>query len=221
MNLPAALFDSTWLWAAFALSGAVLFRVFRTAPWERLKQTSQLNLLLGFAVGLALMWSMKAGVMPGLNLHLLGAMAATLALGPQLAIIAMGLALGGITFNGEIEWLAWPINFLLMAVAPVMVAFGFQRVIERFLPAHFFIFVFVLSFVGSAVAVVSCGLIASVLLVAAGAYPFSFLLSDYLPYYILLGFAEAWLGGAVITLLVVFKPEWVTAFDDRTYLIGK
>ncbi len=221
MNLPATLFDGAWLWAAFMLSVAVLFRVIRTAPWGRLKQTTQLNLLFGFSVGLALMWSMKAGVMPGLNLHLLGAMAATLALGPQLAIVAMGLALVGIVLNGEVEWVAWPINFVLMAVVPVMVAYGFQRLVEKLLPPHFFIFVFVLSFVGSAVAVVIGGLVASTVLVSAGAYPLSFLLSDYLPYFILLGFSEAWIGGAVITLLVVFKPGWVAAFDDRVYLVGK
>jgi uncharacterized membrane protein len=65
------------------------------------------------------------------------------------------------------------------------------------------------------------GGIAAVAMVAAGAYSTAFLASDYLPYLLLLGFAEAWLSGAVITLMVVYRPEWVAAFDDRRYLGNK
>jgi uncharacterized membrane protein len=49
-------------------------------------------------------------------------------------------------------------------------------------------------------------------------YPAPTLLDDYLPYYFLLGFAEAWLNGALITLMVVYAPHWVGSFDDRHYL---
>lgn len=221
MNLPATLFPPSWIWASLLIALIALHRMVRSAPWARLRQTTQLNLLFGFAVGLALMWSINAGVMPGLNLHLLGAMAATLALGPPLAIVALALALAGITLNGAIEWWAWPINFVFMVLVPVALAHGFQRMVERCLPAHFFIFVFIMAFLGSAVVVMMSGLITSMALVMAGAYPMSFLVSDYLPYFILLGFSEAWIGGAVTTMMVVFKPEWVAAFDDRKYLLGK
>lgn len=221
MSLPATLLPENWHWVALAITLVVIYRLLRSAPWERLREATQLNVLLGFAVGLALMWSMKAGVMPGLNFHLLGAMAACLALGPWLAILSLGLALLGVTLNGALDWQAWPINFLLMSVIPVVIAYRFQCLIERWLPAHFFVFVFVIAFFGSAFTVVASGLITSAVLIVAGAYSFSFLASDYLPYFILLGFSEAWIGGALITLLVVFKPEWVLAFDDRKYLIGK
>lgn len=221
MNLPLEVFPGSWHWIASVLALAALYRVARTAPWSRLGDSTHVNVLAGFAVSLTLLWSLNAGVMPGLNLHLLGAMAATLALGPQFAIVALGLALAGITLNGAIEWQAWPINFLFMVIVPVLCAHAFHRLVVRVLPAHFFIFVFVVAFAGSALAVASGGLAASAALVAAGAYPLSFLATDYLPYFILLGFSEAWIGGAVISLLVVFKPDWVVAFDDRRYLLGK
>lgn len=64
----------------FALAALGLLALVRWLPWRELAGGVQLNLLLGFAVCLTLMWSMRAGVKPGLNLHLLGAMAATLAL---------------------------------------------------------------------------------------------------------------------------------------------
>lgn len=148
-------------------------------------------------------------------------MAATLALGPQLAIVALGLALSGIMLNGAIEWAAWPINFLLMAVVPVVVAHRLHKLIERFLPAHFFVFVFVAGFFGAAFTVMLQGLVASGVMVLAGAYEAAFLVSDYLPYFLLLGFSEGWISGGVITLMVVYRPEWVAAFDDRRYLVRK
>lgn len=39
--------------------------------------------------------------------------------------------------------------------------------------------------------------------------------------YFLLGFAEAWLNGALVTLMVIYVPRWVGSFDDRRYLLNK
>lgn len=224
MNLPPELFPPAWHWLALALCVAVAVRVFARVPWKHLTQashSSQRNLLFGFAVSLALMWSMKAGVHPGLNLHLLGAMAATLCLGAPLALLALALALSGIALNGEIAWTAWPINYVLMAIVPVVTASALKYFVESKLPPHFFIFVFVLTFVGSALTILIQGVVAVVALVLSGAYEWNFLLSEYLPYFMLIGFSEAWLSGAIVTLLVVYRPEWVAAFDDRRYLMGK
>lgn len=221
MNLASSLFSATWHVVMLVLTVAVLAATVRRAPWRRLLDSSQLNLLLGFAVGLTLIWSLKAGVKPGLALHMLGAMAATLALGPWLAIVALGLALSGITLNGTVEWSAWAINFMLMVAWPVLVAFAVLRFVERWLPANFFIFIFVISFAGAALTVALQGVVASAALVLAGAYSAEFLLSDYLPFFLLLGFAEAWISGALITLLVVYRPDWVAMFDDHRYLANK
>jgi len=221
MNLPAALFSTAWHVFALVLVVLVIYQILLRAPWQRLKTPTQLNLLLGFAVGLTLAWSMRAGVKPGLSLHLLGAMAATLTLGPRLALVALGLALTGVTLNGAIEWQAWPINFVLMALVPVVLAEWMRKLVERRLPAHFFVFIFVVGFAGSALTIMLQGLFASLALVVAGAYPLDFLLSDYLPYFLLLGFSEGWLSGALITVMVIYRPEWVAAFDDRRYLLNK
>lgn len=204
-----------------ALTVLGLLLTLRRAPWGRLRDGPQLNLLLGFAVGLMLLWTMRAGVKPGLNLHLLGAVAATLALGPWLAVLAMALALTGVMLNGVIEWMDWPVNFVLMIAIPVAVAHGLQRAVERWLPAHFFIFVFVISFACAALTVMVQGAVAAAALASAGAYTVEFLLSEYLPFFLLLGFSEAWISGAVITLMVVYRPGWVAAFDDRRYLLDK
>lgn len=37
----------------------------------------------------------------------------------------------------------------------------------------------------------------------------------------MLMFGEAFVNGAVITLTVAYKPQWVATFHDRWYLQGK
>lgn len=221
MNLPAELFSEGWHWLAAIISLTTGLVLVRGTDWRALGEGPQLNLMFGLAVTLALIWSLKAGVKPGLSLHLLGAMAATLVLGPRLALVSLGLALCGVSLNGDVGWHAWPINFVLMCLIPVLIAHGFLRFVERMLPPHFFIFIFVVAFFGSAFTIVSGGFISSLAMSVAGAYRFEYLASEYLPYFILIGFSEAWIGGALITVLVVYRPEWVAAFDDRKYLLGK
>jgi uncharacterized membrane protein len=225
MNFPDALFPQAWALGAFPFLVATWLWCFRTAPWRRLTDSAQLNVWLGTVVLLVLVWSMKAGVKPGLNLHLLGATMFTLMFGRQLAIIGLSLVLAGVTLNGELQghagWLAYGLNGLVLAVFPPLLADSIRRGVERFLPDHFFIYVFVTAFFGAAATVMATGLLASGLLWLAGVYPATTLLDDYLPYYFLLGFAEAWLNGAMITLMVVYLPHWVGSFDDRRYLLHK
>ena len=221
MNFAPDLFSLAWHISAVIVGVGVAVWVVRTAPWPRLRDGHQLNALLGAAVILTLLWSLNAGVYPGLNLHLLGAMATTLIFGPQLALVVMALALGGVTLNGSTEWSAYPINLVAMAVVPVAVSAAYSRIVGRWLPKHFFVYIFVNAFIGAALIVLIQGCVASLGLAAAGAYPVDLLLSDYLPFFLLLGFAEAWLSGMTLTLLVVYCPEWVASFDDRSYLMNK
>ncbi len=225
MNFPDALFPQAWALGAFLPLCVIWLWCLRTAPWTRLADSVQLNVWLGTIVLLVLVWSMKAGVKPGLNLHFLGATMFALMFGRQLAIIGFSLVLAGVTLNGQLQghdgWLAYGLNALVLAVFPVLLADGIRRTVERLLPENFFVYVFAAAFFGAALTVLATGLLASALLWSAAVYPASTLLDDYLPYYLLLGFAEAWLNGALITLMVVYVPHWVGSFDDRRYLLNK
>lgn len=225
MNFPDALFSDWWAFGAVIPLLLVLAWCWRTAPWQRLADGGQSNVWLGTLVVLTLLWSMKAGIKPGLNLHLLGATALTLMFGRQLAIIGFCVVLAAVTLNQSLRgvdaWQMFALNALVLAVFPVWVADTVRQQVERHLPTNFFIYVFITAFFGAAVTVVATGLLASVLLWLGGAYPAEMLFEDYFPYYILLGFSEAWLNGAVITLMVVYAPHWVTSFDDRRYLLNK
>lgn len=221
MNLPDTLLDGAWYWTAWAIWVLLFVRSIWRAPWARLKESAQSNLWWGMIVILVLLWSLAAGVKPGLSLHLLGATVFTLCFGPHLAFIGLTLVLAGVTFNGSGGWLSFAFNSLLMAGVGVWASYGILRLAQRWLPRHFFIYVFVNGFFGGALAIMAVGVAATALLALGGAYSVEYLMGEYLPYFLLLGFSEAWLSGMVMTLFVVYRPDWVATFDDSRYLANK
>lgn len=221
MNFPDGLLPPTWQWFAHLLFVAVLAWSVYAAPWRRLRDSEQLHLFLGLCVALMLLWSIKTGIRPGLNFHLLGATVFTLMFGPWLAIAGLGVVLLGVTFYGLSGWESFSVNGLLMGVLPVMASYLVYRLADSKLPNHFFIYIFVNAFIGAAIAMALTGLAASGLLALAGAYTADYLSSNYLPYFLLMGWSEALLSGMMLTLLVVYRPQWVATFDDARYIRNK
>jgi uncharacterized membrane protein len=221
MNFPAGLFPSDWYSAGWLPLLPALAWSMRTAQWRRLAESAQLNVWLGTIVALVVLWSMKAGVQPGLDFHVLGAAAFVLMFGPQLATIGMCIVLAAVTFNGSAAWSAYALNAIVMVLVPVATAHAVLRLAERRLPNHFFIYIFFDAFLGAALTIVATGLAATLLMATVGIYSADYLLSQYLPFIILLGFSEATLTGMCLTILVVYRPAWVGTFDDARYLLNK
>jgi uncharacterized membrane protein len=221
VNLTDTLLGEAWYWTAWAVWLALFARSIFRAPWARLRDADQLNVWLGMIVLLTLVWSLKAGVKPGLGFHLLGATVFTLSFGPHLAFVGLSLVVLGITLNGAAGPFAYGLNALLLAGASVGLSQALYRVFSSMLPKHFFVYIFINGFLGAALTIIGVGSCATLLLALAGAYELDYLLSEYLPYFLLLGFSEAWLSGMMMTLFVVYRPNWVVTFDDSRYLAGK
>lgn len=221
MNLSDGLFTAEWYWAGHILLALVLgLAVFR-APWHRLKDAAQLNVWLGACVFLMGIWSIKAGIRPGLNFHMLGATVLTLMMGPYLAILGMVIVVTAITLNGGAGWESFSLNVLLMGALPVSVSYAIYRSTDKHLPNNYFIYIFVNAFFGAAVSMVVSGAAASALMWLSGAYKADYLLHQYLPFFILLGWSEAMLSGMVMSLMVAYRPQWVGTFDDERYIKNK
>jgi uncharacterized membrane protein len=221
VNLPDTLLGEGWYWAAWAVWVPLFARSVWRAPWLRFKDADLFNVWLGMIVLLTLIWSMKAGVKPGLSMHLLGATVFTLSFGPHLAFVGLSLVLLGICLNGGFGIFAYAINALLMAGVGILVTQMMYRVVVRCLPRNFFIYIFVNGFFTAALSVIGVGIVATLLMVVAGAYEWEYLANEYLPYFLLLGFSEAWLSGMLITLFVIYRPNWIVTFDDASYLANK
>ncbi|MBL8397332.1 MAG: energy-coupling factor ABC transporter permease [Candidatus Accumulibacter sp.] len=218
MNLPDGLLDGQWTALAWWLFGIVAVAAVRSAPWRLLQESTRLNAFLALVVTLILLWNLQAGVKPGLALHLLGATVFTLCYGWALAFVGLCLVLVGVSLNGAAGWQAYPVNALLMAGVGVAVSQALHRLVDRFLPAQLFVFIFCKGFFASALAVFAAGVAACLLLVLADVYPADYLRGEYLPYFVLLGFSEAWLSGMMATLLAVYRPDLLADFDDRQFL---
>ncbi|UCV10619.1 energy-coupling factor ABC transporter permease [Dechloromonas denitrificans] len=221
MNLPDTLLGEAWYWAAWVVWLPVFALCLFRADWARLKDSEQLNVWLGMIVFLVLIWSMKAGVKPGLGFHLLGATVFTLSFGPYLAFIGLSAVLAAVTLNGSAGIFAFGLNELLMAGVAVPCSHFLFKWLSPVLPKHFFVYIFIHGFLCAALTVIATGFTVSVFMAMAGAYEWEYLIGDYFPYFLLLGFSEAWLSGMVMTLFVVYRPNWVLTFNDSCYLCDK
>lgn len=221
MNLPDHLLPETWYWGGHVAFALVLAWALLTAPWPRLKDNLQQHVWLGACVALMALWSVKTGIRPGLNFHLLGATVTALMFRAQLAILAATVATVAITLAAGGGWHSLSLNALTMGALPVLLSYGLYRLVDRRLPNHLFIYIFVNAFLGAALAMAATGLASTLTLYLSGAYPLEYLKAHYLPYYILMGWSEAISTGMAITLMVIYRPEWVATFDDKRYLDGK
>lgn len=202
------------LWLALGLG--VLWHV-RHCRWHMLKDRDNLNVFIGASVAVLALWLIRTGIKPGLSFHLLGATALTLMFRPAFALLALALVTGVLAlWDGEYK--AYPANLLIMGVVPVLVSWGIYRLVDGRLPNHMFVYIFLNAFFGAAAAVSAVGLASTALAAAMGAYKLDYLMREYLPYYLLMAWSEAFVTGMVVTLLVVYRPQWVATFDDRRYL---
>lgn len=220
MNLVSANIPAAWVGILWVLALALAALVLRGANWRMLRDSANLNVFLAATVAVLGLWLIKTGVKPGLNFHLLGATALTLMFRPLFALLSIALITAAISlWHGQ--YAAFPANWLIMGALPVGVSWVLFRLIDGKLPNHLFIYVFLNAFFGSALAILAVGGVSTAFAALAGAYPLDYLLEDYLPYYLLIAWSEAFATGMLVTLMVVYKPEWVATFDDRRYLLGK
>lgn len=220
MNFPDLLLPSSLVWAANLLALLILGESLLRAPWKRLDRPDILQLWLAGCVGLMLVWSIRTGIKPGLNFHLLGATLLTLMFGVRLAMVALAVVLLGVTLNGAGGWSSLGMNFLLMTVLPVLFSYAIYSQAHHKLPNHVFVYIFVDAFVTGGLAMCLCGLTAAILLVISGVYSAAYLGGNYLPYFILMGWSESLLTGMAVTLMVAFRPEWLSTFSDKDYVNG-
>ncbi|MBK1679068.1 energy-coupling factor ABC transporter permease [Rhodocyclus tenuis] len=221
MNLPSGLFDGVLSLAAWGVFVPVLIVALRRAPWRQLADGRQIHLWLGMIVVLSLLWSLPIGVRPGLGLHFLGATVLALCCGGWLAWIGLCVVLAAATFNGAAGFEVYALNALLTGGVGVLSSVGVRRLAARLLPHQVFVFLFVSGFFAAALSVIAVGVAVSLLLALTGAQTFDYLLSEYLPALLLLAFSEAWLSGMLITLLVVYRPLWVSTYDDAEYFASR
>jgi len=205
-------------WMAFAVVAG--FATWR-APWYHLRETESLNILLAMIVGIMVAWTMKAGFTSGLSIHLLGTTLLTLMFGWAFAVLGIIVVLIAHVFYAGSGWAALPLDALLLGLLPAVVSYNIFRFVDTRLPNNFFIYIFLVAFFGAGLAVASVIFATSIAHILSGAYSSAEVWHNYTRYVLLVMFPESFLTGMLMTLFVVYRPEWVSTFDDSRYLVNK
>jgi uncharacterized membrane protein len=196
----------------------VVLQAVRSAPWRLFLAHSALQRVFpGASVGLFLLWIFEVGVRPALGFHLLGVTVYTLMFGWPLGVIGVGLVMVAVTVTTG-DWVALGLNALLFGVLPVSVSHGVYLLVDRYLPPHLFIYIFLCAFFNAMLTAGVTVLAGVALLVGTETYPFSRISSDYLPFVPLFLFPEGLLNGMVTTALIGLRPDWLQTYDDERYL---
>jgi uncharacterized membrane protein len=227
MSVNPHFFSNFWLVVGILLYGSALLMAVRAAQWWRLSKADDLNVLLYAILGVFFIWSMNADFpasqsLAGLSLHLLGATLLTMMFGWAFAILSMSMVLLAFTLmttsiTAE-NLMTLPWNALATCVLPVFVSYFLFRLVDRYLPNHFFIYIFICAFFGAALAMGSAVLATTSLHALSGAFSLDRLSYNYLPYGLILMLPEAFITGMLMSVFVAYRPEWVSTFDDNRYL---
>jgi uncharacterized membrane protein len=221
MDIPAGLLPAGFLWSAAILYGLMLAIALLTAPWSKLADNEASHVYFAAVAVVCLLWTLHAGIAPGHNYHLLGVTSLCLMFDWQFALLAVSLALLVTTWQGPAGWEAFAINALVMGGLPVLSTRALLYASQRWLTHNFFIYIFINAFFAGAVSILLCGLAAAILLALAEGEILHRTSGNYLLFIPLLMFGEAFLNGMAMTLLVAYRPRWVSTFHDRWYLDGK
>ena len=221
MDIPAGLLPGSYLWSAAALYALFLCLALVTAPWSKVVDNEASHVYFGAIFMLILLWLLRGGIQTGLDYHLLGVTLLCLMFEWQFALFAVSIVLVVTTWQGPAGWEAFGVNALAMGVVPILFTRAFLYVCQRRLPHNFFIYIFVNAFLAGALSMLLAGLASAFIQQQAGVHPADTIGSNFLLILPMLMFGEAFLNGAVITLAVAYKPQWVATFHDRWYLQGK
>jgi uncharacterized membrane protein len=221
VNLPDVMFTPNVLVLGTIAFAGVLWAALRSSPWTWLAADGRQHAFAGAIVVCMLLWSISAKLGGGPSFHLLGATTLTLMFGPALAFIAAALALTGATLAGMAGWGAFGVNALIMGAVPIATSYALYRLVDARVPNHFFVYVLLSAFVNGGVAMMASRMSTMAVLWLNAGTGGVVAVSDYVLSSVLLAWGEALTTGMLMTLFVVYRPDWVRLFDDERYLMGR
>ena len=165
------------------------------------------------------MWQLRAQAVDWLTLHLVFTVLLTLVFKAPLALISNVLINIAMVLISRNEWMLLGANILVTGIVPAAIIGTVWRLVDRRLPDNLMVFLFVCGFFGSALATLGGGLAAVLLIVVAGTDPDAvYLAQEYARFLPLLMPSEALLTGMLLSILLVYHPDWVATFNDHRYI---
>ncbi|ACX95126.1 energy-coupling factor ABC transporter permease [Halothiobacillus neapolitanus] len=218
MNVPDGLISSDLLWLNWLLFIALMGLGVYRSPWRALLHAPQrLNLIAASVVFLAMLWLFSSSALPGLSLHFLGLTVVTLVVGWPLALVVGGVTLLLLSLAGQMAFSGIGLDMLGMVVPPVLVTALINAGAQKLLPANYFIYLFVNSFLSAILGAMAAALASASLMLVFGIYTWDVLTSSYFPLLPIQWVPEAMINTMIILGLTLLRPDWVITFDDQRY----
>ena len=196
----------------------ILVRAVRSIDWPALRKDNALqHSFFGAAVVLGFVWQLRAGISPGLAIHIFGITVITLMLGWALAVLAGLLALGITVITGREPLIMFAANGLITVMVPAIVSHGIMLWERRRDFRNFFAYIFFCGFFGAGISVAAAGGVMCLMLWSSGVYTFDQLVHEYIRYLPLFMIPEGFVNGTFVTGLMVFHPDRLTTLDQRRY----
>jgi len=206
-------------WVGYLIWLAILVCSFPREFWPKLRtDKGYQHLVLASMVVLFLLWSLRAGIAEGLQVHFLAITVLALSHGWQIAGLIGSVPLLFLTVVGLVDWQDAGLYALTGVIFPVMFSYAVFLFSYRFMTRHLFVYIFVAAFLNGALTMIVHLLLISGWMYFGSYYSWSYIVDNYLVLLPLLLFPEALINGMAMTLLVVYKPEWVRTFADRDYI---
>ena len=204
-----ALFWVTFAWSVWRLDLRHLRHLGDTSVWA------------GFTLFFTLLWRLNAGIEPGLSFHVFGTALLTLMFGFNYMLIGGVLGMIGNALSGAGHLVDIPLSALFVLIIPGAITHLIWKVSLNKLPPNFFVYVWGVGFFGASIAVCVSGTAVTTALWLGGLFSLDYLTSFYFPYSLMQAFPEGFITGMVLSLLVVYQPNWVATFRDEFYLHHK
>ncbi|SFU31173.1 energy-coupling factor ABC transporter permease [Halomonas korlensis] len=192
-------------------------------PWRLLiTEPSLQHRWLGASLIVVLLWQLRAQAVDWLTLHLMLTSLMTLLFRAPLALLTNLLANLAMVSLGRVGWPLIGVNLIVTGVVPVLVTVGVWRLVDRRLPDNLMVFLFICGFFGSALATLSAGVVAIGLMAVGASDPqVMHQAMEYARFLPLLMPSEAFITGMLLSILMVYHPEWVATFNSHRYIDTK
>lgn len=220
--LPSLLSDPLLVF----LSLAGLLWALTRRPWQLLRRNALQNAWLGATLLVALLWMVRATLVGGLVIQLLGATLMVTLFGLPLALLSLFVvdvvSLLGLEYLAGHGWSQFDlaslwVRYVWLALVPALISAALQALMRRFLPRHPFVFILGHGYFTAGLAALGGSAAqAAWRHLMAPALPFT--VADTLAAMVILAFGEAFLTGMLVAIFVVYRPQWVVTFRDEEYL---
>ncbi len=186
--------------------------------WQRLKQSPYLqHFFWGAIIVISALMNMQAGLLAGLEFHLMGYTALTLLMGWRLALlVGLGVTLGDLAF-AQIDLTGFAYKYLMNCALVIFFSANFATLIERYLPRNPFIYIMFSAFFNAGLSHAFGDSIKALNLVFMDIYTLEQVWREYLRYLPLIMFPEGVINGMFISGMVAFNPKWLSSFDEDLY----